>query len=293
MSKFKRLIVALMMAPILFLTACGVSTPPDSTKVQVGGGMFEDAKFKGCIPPSTKKNSPTNDDYYAYPANERDLDATGQDGSDFKAITVLSKDNAEMSIPITFRFNMVGDCETLQDFHRAYGSRYAAYLNDDGTSSEGWMLMLRKLVYDPADATLDEIAKKYTWREMLNNAEAQNEIQASIVENIDEIVASNAKGTYFENFVVLMKKPVPTDESLRQAVASEQQAVATAQSAEAEARAKKAQAEAEIAVAKAEAKKKQAEIEGFGGYENYSKSQAIENGLNPYQPTYIVPGTKP
>ena len=188
MSKFKRLIVALMMAPILFLTACGVSTPPDSTKVQVGGGMFEDAKFKGCIPPSTKKNSPTNDDYYAYPANERDLDATGQDGSDFKAITVLSKDNAEMSIPITFRFNMVGDCETLQDFHRAYGSRYAAYLNDDGTSSEGWMLMLRKLVYDPADATLDEIAKKYTWREMLNNAEAQNEIQASIVENIDEIL---------------------------------------------------------------------------------------------------------
>lgn len=274
-----------------FITACGVSTPPDSTKVQVGAGPFEDAKFKGCIAPSTKKNAPTNDDYYAYPANERDLDATGQKGSDFESITVLSKDNAEMKIPTTLRFNMVGDCETLQEFHKAYGSRYSAYLNDDGTSSEGWMLMLRKLMYDPADATLDEIAKKYTWREMLNNADAQNEIQSALVDNIDEIVANNARGQYFENFTVLMKKPYPADEGLRAAVASEQQSVATAQSAEAEARAQKLQAEAEVAVAEAQARKKAAEIKGFGGYENYSRSQAIENGLNPYQPTYIVSGT--
>lgn len=291
--KIKKILTVALVAPIMAITACGVSTPPDSTKVQVGAGPFEDAKFKGCIPPSTKKNSPTNDDYFAYPANERDLDATGQDGSDFKAISVLSKDNAEMSIPITFRFNMVGDCDTLEEFHKAYGSRYRAYLNDDGTSSEGWMTMLRKLIYDPADATLDEIAKKYTWRQMLNDPNAQNEIQAAIVEDIDEIVADNAKGKYFENFVVLMKKPVPTDEALRQAVASEQQAVASAQSAEAEARAKKAQAEAEVAVARAEAEKQRAVINGYGSYENYAQSQAIENGLNPFQPTYIVPGTKP
>lgn len=287
----KKKFVALLVVPLIGLTACGVSTPPDATKVQVGAGPFEDPEFKGCIPPSTKKNSPTNDDYFAYPANERDLDATGQEGSDFGSITVLSRDNAEMSIPITFRFNMVGDCETLQEFHKAYGSRYAAYLNDDGTSSEGWMLMLRKLIYDPADATLDEIAKKYTWREMLNDPQAQNDIQAAVVDNIDEIVAANAKGTYFENFVVLMKKPYPTDEALRSAVAAEQEAVAKAQSAEAEARAKRLQAEAEVAVAKAEAMKKRAEIAGYGGYENYSRSQAIENGLNPYQPTYIVSGT--
>lgn len=292
MKKMKNVFVGMMVVALMMLTACGVSTPPDSTKVQVGAGPFEDAKFKGCIPPSTKKNSPTNDDYYAYPASERDLDATGQDGSDFRAITVLSKDNAEMSIPITFRFNMVGDCKTLQQFHKAYGSRYSAYLDDDGKSTDGWMTMLRKLMYDPADATLDEIAKKYTWREMLNNANAQNEIQAAIVDNIDEIVTANAKGAYFENFVVLMKKPYPTDEALRKAVAAEQQAVATAQSAEAEARAKKTQAEAEVAVAEAEAKKKRAEIAGFGGYGNYSKSQAIEKGLNPFQPTYIVGGTK-
>jgi regulator of protease activity HflC (stomatin/prohibitin superfamily) len=289
----KKKFAAMLVVPLLAFTACGVSTPPDSTKVQVGAGPFEDAKFKGCIAPSTKKNSPTNDNYYAYPANERDLDATGQEGSDYDSITVLSKDNAEMKIPVTLRFNMVGDCEALQEFHKAYGSRYAAYLNDDGTSSEGWMLMLRKLMYDPADATLDEIAKKYTWREMLNNASAQNEIQSALVDNIDEIVATNARGQYFENFTVLMKKPYPADEALRQAVAAEQQSVATAQSAEAEARAQKLQAEAEVAVAEAQARKKAAEIKGYGGYDNYSRSQAIENGLNPYQPTYIVPGTKP
>jgi len=284
--------IAMAAVLLMALTACGVSTPPDATKVQVGAGPFEDAKFKGCVPPSTKKNSPTNDQYFAYPVSERDFDATGQDGSDSQPITVLSKDNAEMSIPITFRFNMVSDCDTLQKFHKAYGNRYAAYLNDEGKSTEGWMTMLRKLVRDPADATLDEIAKKYTWRQMLNDPNAQNEIQAAIVDNIQKIVSDNAKGEYFENFVVLMKKPYPTDEGLRSAVSAEQQAVATAQSAEAEAKAKKTQAEAEVAVAEAEAKKKRAEIDGYGGYGNYSKSQAIEKGLNPFQPTYIVGGTK-
>ncbi len=280
-----------LISPLLFLTGCGVSTTPGVTKVHVGSGPFEDPAFKTCVAPSTKNNMPTNDAYFAYPVSERDLDATGQDGSDFAAITVLSKDNAEMRIPVTLRFNMAADCRTLQEFHRAYGERYAAYLNDDGTSTAGWMLMLRKLMYDPMDTTLDEIAKKYTWREMLNNAAAQNEMQSALVENIDQIVADNAKGEYFENFVVLMKKPTPANRDLQAAVEAEQEAVATAQSAEAEARAKKLQAEAEIAVSRAEAQKKKAEIDGFGGYQNYSRSQAIERGLNPFQPTYIVGGT--
>lgn len=289
----RKFLVIAFVALAMMLTGCGVSTQPSVTKVQVGAGPFEDPKFKGCIKPSEKRNTPTNDDYFAYPVSERDLDATGQKGSDFPAVSVLSKDNAEMNIPVTLRFNMVSDCDTLEQFHRAYGERYAAYLNDDGTSSDGWMMVLRKLMFDPMDTTLDEIAKKYTWREMLNNAEVQNELQAALKENIDDIVTDNAKGEYFENFTVLMKKPTPTNEDLKAAVAAEQSAVATAQAAESEARAKKLQAEAEVAVARAEAEKKRAEIAGFGGFENYARFEAIVNGLNPFQPTYLVSGTAP
>lgn len=292
-SKIKRIAVAVAVVPLMALTACGVSTQESVTKLQVGAGMIDDPKVKGCVKPGTKDNSPTNDDYYPYPTSERDLDATGQKGSDFDPITAVSKDNAEMAIPIIIRFNQVTDCDTLGDFFKSYGQRYGAYLDDEGKATDGYMTMLRKLMYDPTDALLDDVAKNYNWRDLYNSAAAQTELQATLSEQIDDIVETNARGKFFENFTVLVKKPVPTNPDLTQAIAAEQAAVATAQSAEAKARATKAQAEAETATAKAEAAKQQAIIQGYGGFDNYAKSQAIENGLNPYQPTYLVNGTKP
>ena len=289
--KVKKSLVALFVVPLLVLTGCGVSTQSSVTKVQVGAGMFDDPVVKKCIKPGIKDNSPTNDDYYAYPVSDRDVDATGQDGSDFSAITAVSKDNAEMAIPVVVRFNMVSDCDTLTKFFKSYGQRYGAYLNDDGTATEGWTLMLRKLMYDPMDAALDDIAKNYVWRDLYNNAAAQVELQNTLSKNIGSIVDTNARGHFFENFTVLVKKPQPTNEELKKAIAAEQSAVASAQSAEAKARAQKAQAEAETATAKAEAEKKAAEIRGYGGFENYNKAKAVEHGLNPYQPTYKVSGT--
>lgn len=293
MNTFKKYFVALFIVPLMFLTACGVSTQESVTKLQVGAGPFEDPQIKGCVKPGEKRTSPTNDDYYAFPVSDRDLDATGQKGADFDAITAVSKDNAEMSIPVVIRFNMITDCETMGDFFKSFGQRYAAYLDDSGKATEGWNLMLRKLMYDPTDALLDDVAKNYNWRDLYNNAQAQQELQAQLSEQIEGIVETNARGKFFDNFTVLVKKPTPTNPELTEAIAAEQAAVATAQSAEAKARATKAQAEAETATAKAEAAKQQAIIDGYGGYENYAKSQAIEKGLNPFQPTYIVPGTKP
>ena len=277
----------------LTLTGCGVATQASIKKLQVGAGPLDNPQVKGCIEPGVLRKTPTNDDYYAYPVSDRDMDATGQAGSDFDMITAISSDNAEMAIPVIIRFNMVTECDTLGKFFKAYGQRYSAYLNDDGTATEGWRLMLRKLMYDPTDALLDDVAKNYEWRELYNDASAQTELQEQLTDNIQSIVEKNARGIYFENFTVLVKKPVPTNPDLVNAIASEQAEVGKAQAAEARARAQKIQAEAEVAVAKAQAEKQQAEIEGFGGYENYSRSQAIQKGLNPFQPTYIVSGTGP
>lgn len=287
----KRVLVALLVAPLVLLTGCGVATQSSVTKIQVGAGPFDDPVVKKCIKPGVKDNTPTNDDYYAYPVSDRDLDATGQSGADFDAITAVSKDNAEMAIPVIIRFNMVTDCESLTDFFKSYGQRYGAYLDDDGKATDGYMLMLRKLMYDPADALLDDVSKNYNWRDLYNNAAAQTELQDTLSKNIEAIVDANARGHFFENFTVLVKKPTPTNAELAKNIASEQAAVSGAQSAEAKARAQKAQAEAETALAKAEAEKKEAEIRGYGGFENYNKAKAVEKGLNPYQPTYKVSGT--
>jgi len=292
-SKFKRIAATVLILPLMFVTACGVSAEESVKKVHVGAGPFEDPKFKDCIDPGTKSNAPTNDNYFAYPVSDRDYDATGQEGSDSAAFTVVSKDNVPMSVPVTIRFNMIADCDTLKDFHKAHGSRYSAYLADDGTSTKGWLTMLRKLMADPADSQLDEIAKKYNWLDLYNNAEVQNELQQTLADNISDIVSTQAKGEYFDNYIVLVKKPSPTDDALLSTITTAQKDLAAATAKIRQAEADEATAKAQIEVSKAEAAKQKAIIDGYGGYENYAKSQAIEKGLNPFQPTYIVPGTKP
>ena len=292
-TKFKKIAAMVAIVPLMFVTACGVSTPPDETKLQIGAGPFEDPKIKGCVPPGEKRTSPTNDEYISYPVSGRDYDAGTTEGGDSGPITVISKDNTEMAIPVRITWDFESDCKTLEAFYKLY-NRYGAELNDEGQMTDGFRNVLAKVLGNSLDTTLDEIAKNYTWRELYNDAAAQNALQASLDENLQAVVDEVAKGKFFTNInVATLKKPIPTNQDLKDAIAAEQAAVATAQSAEAKARATKAQAEAETATAKAEAAKQQAIIEGYGGFDNFAEIEAIRGGLNPYQPTYIVNGTKP
>jgi len=102
-----------------------------------------------------------------------------------------------------------------------------------------------------------------------------------------------AKDEYFEGISVLVGKPSPVNADLAAAVASEQTNVAKAKSAEAQANADAAKARAEVAVSKADAAKREAEVAGYGGIEGFLKYTALKEGLNPWQPTYVVSGTAP
>jgi regulator of protease activity HflC (stomatin/prohibitin superfamily) len=285
------LFLAVLITP--FTADFSVTTEPDVTKLQIGAGPLEDPEFKGCIPPSTKKNTLTNDRYVAYPTSGRDYDAGTTENSDSGPMTVVSKDNAEMAIPVRVTWDFNTDCEAMEKFYGLY-NRYGANLEEDGSTTPGWDEVLDKVFGNTLDTTLDEVAKRFTWRELYNDADAQNALQLALDESLEDAVIQAAKGEFFINIdVPTLKKPTPTNQELKDAVALEQAAVATAQSAEAEARAKKAQAEAELAVSQAEAAKQRAEIAGYGGFNNYVKVLAVESGINPWQETYIWGGSAP
>lgn len=289
----KKILAIGLLLPVMLLAACGVSTQPNETKLQVGSGPFEDPKFKGCIEPGTKDNSPTNDEYISYPTSGRDYDAGTTKSADSGPITVVSKDNTEMAIPLRITWDFNTDCKALEEFYGLY-ERYGAHLDEDGNTTEGWNTVLDKVLFNSLDTTADEIAKNYPWRELYNDAAAQNALQAALSENLQGVVNDVAKGEFFINIrVATMQKPKPTNPDLVDAIAAEQAAVAAAQSAEAKAKATKAQAEAETATAKAEAAKQAAIIKGFGSFDNYARYTAIQQGLNPYQPTYLVNSTQP
>lgn len=286
--------VALAVACVVLLSSCGYNLPSDLVALDVGKGMFDHKRVKGCKDASTRDYW-SNDTYVQFPTSEREWDATGQRGSDSKPFTSVTKDSVEMSIPITVRFTLRTDCKTLTDFYNRYARRYDAHFTSSNSYTDGWETLLRKLVADPVDQTLDRIVQGYNWRDVWQNPQTKTEIEKALddaLSSSSSLLVQTAKASYFEGITVLVKSPQPTNSDLKKAVALEQTNVAKAQSEEAQANAEAAKANAQIAVQKAEAAKKRADIEAYKSEEDYLKAQAIQQGLNPFQPTYIVPGTK-
>lgn len=284
----------LLIAASLVLGGCGYSIPPDMVALRVGAGPFEPKKIKACIPANDRKLFwETNDSYYPFPTSEREWDATGpRKGSDSSKFRSVTKDNVVMKIPVTVRFTIKTDCPTLKKFYSKYVRRYGAEFETDGTYNEQWEILLRKLVADPADQTLDRIVQNYEWRKVWNDPKTKVAIERQMNDRLsarNSLLVQTAKASYFEGISVLVGTPTPGSATLQNAVAEEQQAVADAKSKEAEANARAAQARAELAVTEAQAAKKREAIAGYPSVEAYLRAQAIRQGLNPWQPTYVVP----
>lgn len=297
------LVVVLAIVGAVGLSSCGYNIPPNMVAIHVTAGPFESKKVVGCVNPSERKFW-TNDDYPLFPTSEREWDATGQTGSDSKPFQSVTSDNVVMDIPITIRFTLRTDCTTLKAFYIKYAQRYGAKFYDDGTYNDQWETLLRKLVADPGDQTLDRIIQGYKWRDVWNSPDtrAQIEQQMNTALNSDSsLMVQTAKGSYFEGVSVLIGGPRPDNPQLAEAVAQEQTLVAQADSERAQAKADKQKALAQVAVAKAEAAKQRAEIEGYRlkgmsaaqALRAYNEALLIAQGGNPYQPSYIVGGTVP
>ena len=283
----------------LALTACSsVSTEPDQTALQYEGGSFSDKKFTLIVPPSTRDYAGWGDKYYVYPIGQRSYDATGGDGSERGPFTSSSKDSVEMATPLSVTFDLITDEKTLRDFHQLIGIKYKAYYEDgtdDSTGiSKGWGQMLSFYVGQSLDTTVDRVMAGQEWRKAYGDAAVRTAIETAIKTELPGIVSSKMGGkAYFENWAVQVQRPVPTNPDLLKAIADNQNQVAQAEAAKAKADADLKTAQAQIALQKAEAAKKQADISAYGSVAEYNKAQAIEKGINPYQPTYIVPGTAP
>ena len=278
---------------VLAFSTSSVATGPNQVALHIGGGPIESAHFKGCVPASTRQNfNSPGDKYVTYTTAQRDWDATGQDGADSAPFQIVSKDNVTMTVPVIVRFYQITDCQTLERFYDNLGQRYNAFINDDGSGSPGWEIMVRKIVADPVDVELNSIAQKYDWLTIRNDPAVRNEIANSLRQDIVGLVKKNAQGNYFDNFSVLVKKPEPTDPTMLQRINTAQGQIYAAEAAQKTAAAQKAQAEAEIAVAKAQAAKKVAEIMGFKlpgmtseqAVQAYNQHYALDHDINPWQP---------
>lgn len=275
----------------LLMGGCGYSVPSDMVAVHIQKGMFQAKKVVGCKDPSTR-GWWTNDDYAYFPTSEREWDATGQSGSDAAPFSSVTRDKVVMQIPVTIRFTLKTDCKTLKDFYVKYARRYGAKFESDGKYNNEWETLLRKLVADPSDQTLDRIVQGYDWNAVWNDPAVKAEIEQKMTEELRSnasLLIQTAHTSYFDGISVLIGKPIPP-KALADQVAQTQTRVAKAQAEEAQANADVKKSLAETKVAEQDAKKQQALIDGYGGADNYLKHECIQtNGCNPY-PSPIIPG---
>lgn len=289
----------------LVLSGCGYNVPSDMVAIHVKSGPTDSKQVVGCVDSASRKHFwQTNDSYPLFPTSEREWDATGQSGSDSKDFTSVTKDKVVMNVPVTIRFTLKTDCPTLEKFYTSYARRYGVSFKSDGSYNDQWETLLRKLVADPSDQTLDRIVQQYNWQNVWNDPKTKTEIEQQMndaLQSDSSLMVQTAKGSYFDGISVLIGTPQPQNPDLAAAVASEQTLVAQADAARAQAKADKAKAVAETAVAKAEAAKQRAGIEGYElkgmtpaqAVRAYNEAQLIAQGGNPYQPQYIVGGTVP
>lgn len=298
----KKYLIAVLV--VLFAaTGCATSsTAQDVVAVHYEGGEWSARKFVDCQPASNRSGFDPGDGYYGYPTRLVSYDATGAEKAESKPFKVVSKDNAEMTVPVSVTFEINTECDSLRSFHENIGGKYKAYLNDNGDSSsypEGWKDMLNFIIGKPLDAAMDRAAQNQNYRDLWNNPATKTEFEREVAELLPGLIQRQSGGEeYFTNFQILIQKPEPTNTDLVANLAKEQAAVAAANSAAAQAKAEIAQAEAEAAKAraqveqaKAEAAKKRAEIDGYGNMEGYLKALCIQTqGCQPFFPTYVIPG---
>lgn len=304
MKTTKRFAIPALAIALCAIAGCSsVRTEPDQTALHYEDGPLSAKKYKNPVGPSKREVDGPGDKFYLYPSGQRSYDATGGPGAEHAPYTSSSKDSVELATPLSVTFELkTADGATLRRFHENIGIKYQAYYQDGGTKdptgiSDGWGKMLQFYVGQSLDTTVDRVLATYDWRDAYGNADVRNAIQTAVQSELPGMVAAKMQasdiGGYFDSFAVQVQRPVPTNTDLLKSIADTQNQVAQAQANKAKADADVATAKAQLALQQAQAAKKKADISAYGSVDEYNKAQAIDKGINPYQPTYIVPGTAP
>jgi hypothetical protein len=286
--------VVLAAAAALSLSSCSYQgAKPGVMGVVMKGSFFgtADQTLIDCIDPSQTKNE-LNNTVYWYPAHQISWSATTDPGSERGPYDVVSSATApaDMLVPLTVSFDLTRNCDLLKKFHANFGTKYNGSINEDGSETDGWKQLVNYVVGQPLQNTLNTVSQNYTWQEIWNNEKVRIEFTQALDRELPNASKQRTEGVeYFTNFQIAVYKPTPANPALKQAIEDQQKNIQVAKSEQAQAEAQLKTAQAQTATAEAEAAKQRAIIAGYGSIDDYNRAMAVEKGLNPFQPTYVVP----
>jgi hypothetical protein len=201
---------ALLTVAVLAVAGCsGISTQADEVGVHYKAGPFSATKFANCVGSSTRNYDGPGDAHYIYPAGQRTYDFTGGNGSESGPITVVSKDNQELTVSGVAKFYLDTDCDVLRSFHEQIGLKYKAYMDGDSTSP-GWDTMLRTYIGQQLKQAMTTAAQRYDWLDLYNDPATRARWEDEVNRLTPQLVTKFAGAEYFKTFSFTLQKPVPT-----------------------------------------------------------------------------------
>lgn len=203
---------------VVALTGCSITTPDvDQVGISYDAGPLSDTTFQGCISPGVRDVSGPFDAGYVYPAGQRSYEFSDAQGAETKPLSVVSKDNIELTVPGVATFTLTADCKTLQRFHEQLGLKFRAY------EDAGWLKLLGVYVRQPLDRALDAASKEFEWKRLYTGVDKQAWEQR-VRQLIPQFVKEQGGEGYFTGFSVTLQQPQPP-QGVRDALASAQEAI--------------------------------------------------------------------
>jgi hypothetical protein len=208
-----------LLAAALLVAGCSITTPePDQKGIVYDAGMFSDTTFQNCINPGSRDVSGPGDQGFVYPNGQRTFEFAEKNGAESGSLTVVSKDNLEMTVAGVATFSLTTDCKTLQKFHEQIGLKFRAYEDD------GWNRLLGVYIGQPLDRAMDAAAKEYGWKDLFSNPQIKQEWERKVAAFAAQFIQEQGGAGFFGGFSVTLQQPQPP-QGVRDALASAQQAV--------------------------------------------------------------------
>lgn len=219
----KKITGLILGASILAVTACSsVSTTGSTVALQYEAGPFDTKAFYKCWSENQKSLSEdAADDYFYYPAGQRDFDFGDGDDKDSAAFTSTTKDGQELKIQGVVKFELNAECKeytdakgkkwpggVLQYMHENFTIQRQAYGDEDGTMKEGWSKFLTAYLGAAIDRAVDNSSLKFGWSEIYTNPDVKTQWESTVLKDAEGIVKTLTQDVpIFSIKAVVLQKP--------------------------------------------------------------------------------------
>lgn len=243
----KKLTGVILGASIMAVTACSsVSTTGSTVALQYSAGPFDTKAYEKCWSENQKSlsNDPA-DDYFYYPAGQRDFDFGGDgNGKDAAALTSTTRDGQELKISGVVKFELNTDCAeykdakgkvwkggVLQYMHETFTAQRGAYGDEDGTMNDAWKKFLTAYLGAAVDRAVDNSSLNYNWQDLYQNPDIKAKWESTVKGDVESIVKTLTQDApIFQVKAVVLQKPDVGD-GLKRGLSEKQEAILKSEAA--------------------------------------------------------------